>query len=315
MNLLDLLQATVIVGVLAAMIRISTPLLLAALGEVVTERSGILNLGVEGMMLTGAFVAFLVANRTGSLMLAILAAMLGGGVMSLIMAYMAINLGVNQVVAGMSLNLLGSGITGFWLRYVFTDTSIEAIPTVEVLSRLKIPFLSKIPYVGEVLFSQGILTYAAFLLVPVVWFLLSRTKYGLRIRSAGEDPRAVDMRGLSVVRLQYAATVFGGAMAGLAGAFVSVGSSIRFVPDMTAGRGWLAIVIVIAGNWKPSRIMLAAMVFAFLDAFQLQLQGVGMQVPYQFLLALPYIVAIVVVMGARARSVAPGHLGLPYARE
>jgi simple sugar transport system permease protein len=166
---------------------------------------------------------------------------------------------------------------------------------------------------GPVLFAHNWLTYLAFFMVPAVWFFLYRMKLGLQLRSLGEDPRAADMVGIRVSRVRYLAVVSGGFFAGLAGAFISIGSVERFFPEMTAGRGWLAIVIVIAGNWKPLRILLAALLFAFLDA--LQLQSVGIAIPYQILLALPYVMAIVVMILGRARSIAPAALGTPYRKE
>ena len=311
----DFLQAAIIVNMLAATVRISTPLLLAALGELVTERSGILNLGVEGTMLMGAFVGFMVANLTHSSTLALAAAIRAGGLTSLLFAAITVSLKVEQIVAGMAINLLGAGASLFWYRSVFKDYSTTQMPTIEPMPDIQIPLLSKIPYLGDILFSQSALTYLAFLAVPAIWFFLYRTKYGLLIRGLGENPRAVDMKGVSVPWLQYLAVIFGGMMAGLGGSFLTLGSSIRFVPDIVAGRGWLAIVIVIAGNWHPVRILLATLFFAFLDAFQLQLQGVGVQIPYQILLAMPYIFAILAMMGSRRRSIAPRHLGEPYRRD
>jgi len=311
----SLLQAAVVINVLATMVRTSTPLLFGAIGEVVTERSGVMNMGLEGTMLTAAFVGFLVAERSHSLLLAVVTACLAGGLFSLILAFMAITLDVDQIITGLAMNLLASGGTLFWFRIAYTQTTSQETPLVALLKPWPIPLLSEIPYLGPILFSHNALTYLAFLLVPVIWFGLYRTKRGLQIRSLGEDPRAADMGGINVRRLRYLAVVFGGMMAGLGGAFVSVGSVERFFPDMTAGRGWLAIVIVIAGNWKPGRILLATLLFAFLDAFQLQVQGVGVQIPYQILLALPYVLAIVVLIAGRARSIAPESLGLPYLQE
>jgi ABC-type uncharacterized transport system permease subunit len=266
-------------------------------------------------MLMSSFVAFLVDFETNSILLAILAAMLTGALMSLIMAFMASTMKVDQTVTGLSLNLLASGISLFWYRVAFKGTSTEAIPTIHTMGITKIPLLSEIPYLGEILFSQGILTYLAFLMVPVIAFFLYRTQIGLSIRSLGENPRAVDMKGINVTRLQYLSVIFGGVMSGLAGSFITIGTTVRFLPEITAGRGWLALVIVIAGNWKAGRILLATLLFAFLDAFQLQLQGIGIQFPFQILLAAPYIMAILVLMGSRARSLAPRHLGIPYQRE
>jgi simple sugar transport system permease protein len=310
----ELLETTIIVSMLAATLRIATPLLLAALGELVTERAGILNLGVEGMMLMGAFTGILATNVTGSLALGVLAAMLTGALMGLLTAFMASTLKVEQIVTGMALNLLAIGISQYWYRLIFPEGG-EGFPTARIFESIPIPVLSKIPFLGEILFSQKFLTYLALLMVPVIWFFLYRTKYGLLVRCVGENPRAIDTKGVNVGLLQYLAAIFGGLMAGLGGAFLTLGSSIRFIPEISAGRGWLAIVIVIAGNWLPWRILGVTLVFAFLDAFQLQLQGIGVQVPHQILLALPYILAIVAMMGSRARSESPSSLGIPYTRE
>ena len=230
-------------------------------------------------------------------------------------AFMASTMKVDQTVTGLALNLLASGISLFWYRVAFKGISTESIPTIQPMGITKIPVLSNIPYIGEILFSQGLLTYLAFIMVPVIAFFLYRTQIGLSIRSLGENPRAVDMKGINVIRLQYLSVIFGGVMSGLAGAFITIGTTVRFLPEITAGRGWLALVIVIAGNWKAGRILLATLLFAFLDAFQLQLQGIGIQFPFQILLAAPYILAILVIMGSRARSLAPRHLGVPYLRE
>jgi simple sugar transport system permease protein len=313
----EILQSAIIISILASTIRIATPLLLASIGELVTEKAGILNLGVEGTMLMGAFIGFLAAYSTGSPAIALLTAMAAGGLVSFIMAFMSATLKVDQVVTGMAINLLGSGISFFWYRSAFPDFSISEadLPTISVMQNINIPFLSDIPYLGPILFSQRLLTYIAFLAVPLVWFFLYRTKYGLLIRGLGENPRALDMKGVNVIKLQYLAAIFGGMMAALGGTFLTLGSTVRYFPEITAGRGWLAIVIVIAGNWQPSRILVATILFALLDAFQLQLQGLGVLIPYQVLLALPYICAIVAMMGGRLRSVAPKQLGIPYERE
>lgn len=313
--LANLLQAAIIVNILASTIRISTPLLLGAMGELVTERSGVMNLGIEGTMLMSSYVAFLVAFETNSIPLAILAAMLTGALMSLIMVFMASTMKVDQTVTGLSLNLLASGISLFWYRVAFKGTSTESIPTIQPMGITKIPLLGDIQYLGEIFFNQGLLTYLAFAMVPVIAYVLYRTHTGLAIRSLGENPRAVDMKGINVTRLQYLSVIFGGVMSGLAGSFITIGTTVRFLPEISAGRGWLALVIVIAGNWRAGRILLATLLFAFLDALQLQLQGIGIQIPFQILLAAPYILAIVVLMGSRARSLAPRNLGIPYMRE
>lgn len=311
----DFLQPVIIVSMLASTIRIATPVLLAALGELVTEKAGVLNMGVEGMMLTGAFVGFYVTSETGSLWLGIAGGMLAGAAMSLIMAVMGITLRLNQTVIGLGMNLLAAGLTFYWYRISFEISGAVSVPTVDIFPPVELPVLSGIPFLGEILFSQRLLTYLAFLMVPVIWFFLYRTKYGMALRGIGENPRAVDTKGISVYRYQYLAVIFGGLMAGLGGAFLPLGSTALFVTGITAGRGWLAIVLVIAGNWIPWRVMVAALIFAFLDAFQLQAQGLGVNIPFQIMLALPYVAAILAMMGTRARSIAPAALGVPYARE
>lgn len=295
------------------MVRIATPILLAALGELVTERAGILNLGVEGLILTGSFIGFFVVSQTGSIPLALLAAVFAGGMMALIMAFMASTLKVDQVVTGLAINLLASGLTFYWYRVAFKGTG--ETPTIDVMKIVQVPLLSKIPVLGEVIFSQHPLTYFALLMVPLIWFFINRTKYGLEIRALGENPRAIDIKGVNVTSLQYLAVIFGGMMGGLGGAFLTVVSAGLFLPDMSAGRGWLAIVVVIAGNWLPFRILLATLAFAFFEAFQLQAQSLGVQFPYQILLALPYVMAIVLLTTSRSKSEAPAHLGIPYHRD
>jgi ABC-type uncharacterized transport system permease subunit len=311
----SILQAAIVINILAATVRIATPLLFASMGELIAERSGVMNMGLEGAMLTAAFVGFLVAEKTGSLWLAFCMASLAGGSMSLILAFMAITLRVDQIITGLALNLLAIGGTLFFFRLIYTQYDTAGTPLIEAMKVVEIPLLSKIPYLGEILFSHNLLTYIAFLLVPIIWFFLYRTKRGLQIRSLGENPRAADLGGIDVYRLRYLAVIVGGLLAGMAGAFVSVGSVERFFPEMTAGRGWLAIVIVIAGNWRPARILIAALLFAFLDAFQVQVQGIGVQIPYQLLLALPFILAIVAMIVGRTRSREPGSLGVPYTRD
>jgi len=190
----SLLQAAVVINVLATMVRTSTPLLFGAIGEVVTERSGVMNMGLEGTMLTAAFVGFLVAERSHSLLLAVVTACLAGGLFSLILAFMAITLDVDQIITGLAMNLLASGGTLFWFRIAYTQTTSQETPLVALLKPWPIPLLSEIPYLGPILFSHNALTYLAFLLVPVIWFGLYRTKRGLQIRSLGEDPRAAAKR-------------------------------------------------------------------------------------------------------------------------
>jgi simple sugar transport system permease protein len=308
-----LFQASILVSVAAATIRIATPLLLAALGELIAERSGVYNMGIEGMMLMGAFTGYLAAYESGSLWVGVAAAGFTGALIALVFAFMVITLKIEQIVTGLAINLLGAGLSTYWLRAAFAGDG--QTPTIPFFSEVPIPDLSQLPYVGPVLFDQKLITYLAFLLVPVVWFFLYRTRYGLILRCAGDNPKALDVKGVAVAPVQYAAVVFGGLMAGLGGAFLSIGSAARFVPDMTNGRGWLAIIIVIAGLWRPYSVLAATLVFSFLDALQLQIQGIGIAIPYQLLLMMPYVAAILVLAVRRSRGEAPALLGVPYMRE
>lgn len=309
----DLLQSTIIVSILTATVRIATPLLLAALGELITERAGILNLGVEGGMLMSSFMGFYATHATGSLWMGLLAAMLTGAALNLVMVFMAATLKVEQVVTGLALNMMASGLSLYLYKLAFSDAK-NKIPTIAIFQNIEIPWLSQIPFIGDIFFTQKLLTYLAFLLVPVVWFFLYRTKFGLEIRCVGENPKVIDTKGLSVPVRQYTAVLIGGLLIGMSGAFVTICSSARFIPEITAGRGWLALVIVIAGNWRPMGLVTASLVFAFLDAFQLQVQGVGVQIPYQLLLALPYVAAILLMVFKRGSSEEPRRLAVPYFR-
>ena len=309
----DFLTVTIVVSVLASTIRISTPILLAAMGELVTERAGVMNLGVEGTMLMGAYFGFYAAHQTGSLLLGFLAAVLAGGLMGLFMVFMAATLKVDQTVTGLSLNLLSAGFTLFLYRVSYGD--VGDVPSIIPLGKVSVPLLADIPIIGEIFFKQSYLTYFAILSVPLIAIFIYRTKYGLAIRAIGENPGAADTRGLNVTNYQYLCVIFGGMMSGLGGAFITIGTIANFLPDIIGGRGWLAVVLVIAGNWHPWRIFIATLIFAFLEALQLQIQGIGVDVPHQILLALPFIVALIVMMGSRARSVAPKQLGEPYIRE
>lgn len=311
----ELLTITFLVSLLSAAVRIATPIIFAALGELITERSGILNLGVEGMMLMGAFVSFVAAFRSGSLWFGVLAALLAGGALGLLMAFMSSSLKVDQTVTGLALNILASGLAFYGYRVAFKDFVNENLPTVQTFKVVEIPLLSKIPVLGETLFSQHALTYLALVMVPVIYFFLYRTRFGLELRCLGENPRAVDMRGVNIHLYQYLAVMFGGMMAGLGGAFLTLASAGLFVPDIAAGRGWIAIAIVIFGGWRPFPILGAALFFGLLDSFQLQIQGVGIHFPYQLLLALPYVLTIVALIVSRNRQGAPLSLGTPYTRE
>lgn len=306
-------STAVALSVLVGAVRIGTPLLLAAIGEMVTERAGILNLGIEGTLTFSAFVSFVTVDQTDSLVLGVIFGTLGGMLVSLVMAVLTVTVKVEQVVAGLALNLLGIGFSFYLLRAIFTDSSTD-LPSVKTWTTVDIPGLSSIPWVGDIFFSQHWLTYVAFIMLPLTWMALNRTGFGLELRSIGDNPAAADLRGINIERVQYAALLFGGFMAGLAGCFLSIFATGLFFPSIAAGRGWIALAIVIFGNWRLGRIAVGAMFFGYLEAYQLTIQGQGTDVPQQLLLALPFVLTLVALVMNRSRSNVPMHLGVPYLR-
>jgi ABC-type uncharacterized transport system permease subunit len=307
----ELFQETIIVSILAGMVRIMTPILFAAIGELVTQRAGIWNMGVEGTMLMGAFTAYIAVTATGSIWFAVLAAMLAGMLVGLLTAFMTATMRVDHFITGLGINLLVSGLTLYWFRIYIKG---RAQPTFDGFENVPIPILSSIPYLGEILFTQRALTYVAFLSVPAIWFLLYKTRWGLELRCLGENHKALDIKGLSVVRRQYTAVLIGSTMTGLGGGFLLLGFSDRFLADITAGRGWLAVVAIIAGNWMPRGVLAAVMVFALLESVATHVQVLGLGVPHQIFLALPYLASILLLMGLRRKSGEPLRLGIPYFR-
>ena len=311
----NIISAAIITSLIASAVRLATPILYAALGELIAERSGVLNLSIEGAMLLGAFAAFFFTDRTGSLWLGFCGAMLIGGVLGLIMAALVATLKVNQVVAGLALNIFASGMSFYLYRITFPQESGGAMPTIDTFPEISIPFLSQIPIIGEALFDHVALTYLAVLMVPVIFLFLYRTTRGLELRALGDNPSAVDTKGVNITLYKYLSVIFGSMMAGAGGAFLTLSATGMFVPGIASGRGWIALAIVIFGNWHPVNILLGSLFFGLLDSLQFTLQGVGFQVPYQLLLALPYVLTIVALLVRRSRSGEPLSLGVPYFRE
>ena len=311
----DIFQLGIVTSILATAVRMGTILLLAALGELVVERAGVLNLSVEGMMLSGAFAGFLGAYYSNSLWIGVLFAIIAGILISAIFGILAVILKIDQTVSGLTVNIFSAGLTFYMYRSIFPNVGATNIPALKPFTVHKIPFLSDIPIIGEILFSQYALSYIAILMMALITFYLYRTKSGLILRTLGENPRAVDMKGINVTLYRFCAVLFGGMMAGLAGAFITLASVGIFVADITSGRGWLAIAIVIFGDWKPTKILWASLFFGFIDALQMQLQALGVQLPFQLFLAMPYILTTVAVFLARKRSGAPMALGIHYVRE
>jgi simple sugar transport system permease protein len=303
-----------LVAVLSAAIPAGTAILYACLGELITERSGIINLGVEGMMLMGALAGVAVTIWTDTAWLGVLGAMLAGAAMASLHAILTIPLRANQVVSGLALTLFGGGLSAFLGRNLVGD------PLPDRFGDVDIPLLADTPKIGEILFQQDALVYISYAVVPLLWFYVFRTHPGLHLRALGENPAAADAMGVGVNRLRFVYVVIGGALAGLAGAVISLGTNPGWTEGMTAGRGWIAIALVIFAGWNPARALLGAYLFGGVQAGQFQLQAVGVGISSFFLNMLPYLFTIVVLVissreSARRRIGAPAALGHPFIRE
>lgn len=299
-----------IITLIAATIRLSVPILLAALGGMFSERSGVINIGLEGMMLIGALFGVIGSYMTGSPWFGIVFAIGGGILLALVHAYMTVSLGVDHVVTGIALNILSVGLTSFIFRAKFGITTTPV--TVNAFKPLVIPVLKDIPVIGPILFQQNILVYLAFLLVPIASVILYRTSWGLAVRTVGEHPKAADTVGINVVKIRYICVAISGVLAGVAGAFLSLGQFNMFVDNMVSGRGFIAVAAVIFGKWKPLGILAASLVFGLADALQIRLQAAGTGIPYQWFLMLPYLVTVVAMSGLVGKTTAPAALGKVY---
>ena len=299
-----------IVGLIAATLRVATPLLLATLGELYAERAGILNLGIEGTMFLGAFVGFVVADKTLSLGVG-LAAAIGAGVLSgMLMALLAVRLGVSQHVSGLGITLLLTGLSLLGFRFVYGEPRTP--PAIEPFVRLS-P-LGQVPVLGTI-FEQYTLTYIALALVPVVWLMMYRSNVGLQIRAVGENPEAADAAGVNVFRIRLLALSIAGGLMAAGGAFLSLAQLGSFTYGIIAGRGWVCIALVIFGNWHPVKVLWGALLFGGVFALQLRLQVTGLDLPYETFLALPYLVTILALAVAGRNATYPGALLKPYKRE
>ncbi|HYH39274.1 MAG TPA: ABC transporter permease [Azospirillum sp.] len=293
--------------VLAAMLTAATPLLFAALGELVVEKSGVLNLGVEGMMLAGAVIGFMVAASTGSSTLGFIAAAVAGLVMGALFGVLTLGLLANQVATGLALTLFGVGLSAL-VGQGWVGRPIADVP------ELRIPGLTDLPVIGPALFGQDALVYLGLAMVPAVhWFLFS-TRAGLVLRAVGENHAAAHALGYKVARIRFLAVLFGGAMSGIAGAYLSLDYTPMWAENMTAGRGWIALALVVFATWKPGRVLLGAWLFGGVTIAQLHVQGHGFAVPAQLLSMLPYLATILVLVAisrdvARIRLNAPACLG------
>ena len=309
----DILTASFFIGLLSATLRMATPLIIATLGEVFCERSGVLNLGIEGIMLFCSLVAFLTAYFTNNLWLGVLFAILVGILFGILMAFFTVNLGVSQHVSGLGITIFASGLSLFTYRQIIGSPQIP--PTIETFKTFAIPFLSKIPFIGPILFDQYILTYIALILVPIVSFVIYKTNFGLSLRAVGENPEAADALGINVYKTRYIALIIGGALMGLAGSFFTLAYFNMFLYGIVGGRGYVCIALVIFANWDPTKVLLGSLLFGGVDALQLRLQAIGFNIPYQFFLMMPYVLTIVVLILVARNAIAPSALLKPYRRE
>lgn len=302
-----------IVAVLHAAVRSGTPLLFTCIGEIFAERSGVLNVGLEGIMLVGAIAGFTMGFNSGHPVLGVVAAAVAGGVFASIHAYVTVTLRADQIVSGLTLTILGTGLSGFFGKAMIGQVG----PGFDAWA---VPGLSRIPVIGKVLFHQDALVYFSFLIVPIAWWVMYKTHLGLSIRSVGESPSTADSLGVSVTRIRYGCVIFGGAMAGLGGGYLSLSYTTMWIEQMSGGRGWIVLALVIFAAWNPAKAVFGAYLFGGADALQLRLQAVGLGIPVYFLMMLPYVLTIaILVLASRAsmrrRIGAPAALCIPYSRE
>ena len=304
----DMLYATIAAG---------TVLLLACIGEILTEKSGVLNLGLEGIMILGAVVAFMAVQATGSLVLGIALSLAAGAMMGMIHALISVTLKASQVVSGLALTFFGLGLANFLGKDYVGMTRMASLEV------LPIPWLSEIPIIGKALFSHSILVYVSFLLVPIAWFWIYRTRQGLKLRSVGENPGSADALGINVFGIRYAYTMIGGALVGLAGAYLSLGYNGTWMDTITSGQGWIAVALVIFATWNPVKSMFGSYLFGLILILGPRLQAYGVQIPTTLFAMLPYILTIIVLIistgnfrkSKKIRQIAPNSLGVPYDRE
>jgi ABC-type uncharacterized transport system permease subunit len=289
----------------------STPIILAAIGEDFVESGGILNLGLEGMLLLGAFCSFIAALITGNIYIGLLAGMGAGVVLGVFFGFLVIHLRINQIVAGLGVEIFVIGITSLLYRVLFGS---EFPVVADITAKTPIPFLSTVPYINSI-FNQHIVTYISWVLLPIAWWVLYKTNFGLNVRAVGENPVAADAHGINVYRTRYMTLIFEGVLAGLGGAFLSICDLAFFVFHMTQGRGFIAIAIVMLAKWNPSKLFYGAFLFGVCHSLTFGLQILGLDVPREFILMLPYVAVILLLCILARNTKLPGAFCLPYERE
>jgi simple sugar transport system permease protein len=305
----DLFTTTVLVGILASGIRLATPYLYASLGETFGQKSGVLNLGVEGIMLLGAFAGFYTTLITDNPWLGLLAAIIVGGVMGVAVALINVTLKAEQGISGIGVFLFGLGMSELLFQ-----KALGRVETVSGFTDIYIPGLSDIPILGEIFFQQNLLVYIAYALVPIAWFVLNKTTFGLKIRAVGENPEAADSLGVSVTGVRYATQIFGGIMSGVAGASLSIALLNVFQQGMTAGLGFIAVALVYFGGWRPLGVLVGSLIFSMVNALQLWVQVLNIPIPSDFAVMMPYVLTILALVIAVQRVRPPSALTKPYER-
>jgi general nucleoside transport system permease protein len=288
---------------LSSTIRLTVPLAFATLGGLYSERSGVLNIALEGMMLTGAFTSAAATFYTGNPWIGILAALIFGGMVGLLHAFLSVSLRVDQLVSGLAINLVAAGFTSFLARLIFSNASTQQLPG---FSPIIIPVLANIPVIGSLLFQQDIFVYLLLFLVTSTTYILFNTSFGLTLRAVGEYPKAADAAGVSVVKVRYLAVIISGCLASLGGAYLTLVQVKYFAENMSAGKGFIAIAALIFGKWHPVNSALACLLFGATEALQLRIQALGVNIPYQFLVMLPYAIALLALVGKTGKSTPPG---------
>jgi general nucleoside transport system permease protein len=303
-------QSMNLTGMIKSSLLRSIPITLAALSGVMCERCGVVNIGIEGMMLAGAFLAALFGSITDSVWMGLVAAMVGGGLMAALLAVLAIHYKVNQIIAGTAINILATGLTSYFSsRYLQKYAELNSPAT---FSPIPLPGLSKIPIIGPALFDHTVLVYLTLILVVVIQIMLFYTRWGLRTRAVGEHPRAADTLGVNVFLMRYANVILGGLIAGLGGAYLVLSSVARFDELMTAGKGFIGMAAMIFGKWNPIGALGSSLIFGFADSLQTKLAILAVPIPSQFLLMAPYLVTIIALAGVVGRSRPPAADGIPY---
>jgi ABC-type uncharacterized transport system permease subunit len=305
----EVLSLAVVAGIAFSAIRLATPYLYAAIGETFAQRSGVLNLGVDGIMLMGAFSAFYVSLHTGNLWLGLLCGALTGLLMGLLMAFVSVTLKAEQGISGIGLYLFGLGLSSLLFR-----TTIGTVTTIAGFQPVAIPILSALPVVGQIFFSQSVVVYGAFLLVPLAWWVIERTTLGLKIRAVGQNPAAADALGVSVNRVRYFCVSLGGLLAGVAGASLSIALTNLFQDNLTSGQGFIAVALVYFGGWQPVGVLGGALLFSVVNAFQLWMQVLGVKIPSALAVMLPYLLTIAALAVAVKRARPPAALSKPFER-